>query len=620
MKQRQVQWKKKLAGWEALVILLTLLVINGAFFAERLMPYSIAISAAVLLLIFYRMLVGGTLIQLNWLTVSCWLVGLSYSWTFFTTMSVENSLLKLVEWFTYGVLLLLIPNNFYQNAHRVIRIFGVVFIVVHFGLLLQIISVQDGLLIAKDGIVIDVRLNGILQYANATGAIAAMLFLYILYAMFTKQKWRYIDLFMLNSLAFLLFTTESRGALLVLVLCLVVGLVVMKGQLQYFFVFASTLLMGMAIYISINAFQMSVFSTLGAVAIIVGTAVALEKSYTKITWSPPRWVLPSGIAVAGIIFLIFARLSIFPAVIQNRLSLATFEARFVYMKDAWQALKEFWLFGAGGEAWKYIAFQYQSTGYVANDLHMFYEQHWLETGIFGLLIVLVFLTFGCVKVIQKSPTLLPILLMLLVHACFDFTLSFGLSIMLLLLIFMEGLGDSIYLRWKNMFSVVPIVGVSVFVLIIALVWQQAENSYARFTQTYQSTELMLAIEKNPYATRYYEALAIIDSPIEAYEKILQNEPRHAKYWFYGAQSYYKAGNKARAVEYFEKALTYDRFDFQKYKQADEVLVEIGTEQAQRLQEKLAVQLQEVKQLATQSKLKNQDRERLQQQQSTILNE
>ena len=58
------------------------------------------------------------------------------------------------------------------------------------------------------------------------------------------------------------------------------------------------------------------------------------------------------------------------------------------MQDAWQALKEFWLFGAGGEAWQFVVYQYQSTGYVSNDIHMFLEQHWLETGIFGLIILL----------------------------------------------------------------------------------------------------------------------------------------------------------------------------------------------------------------------------------------
>ena len=596
-------WKELCIGWEALVVLAILLLVNGAFSSQQLVPIAIGVSIVVFIVVSYRLLTKTATFSLNWLTLACWGIAFSYGLSLSTTLSIENSLLKILEWFTYGLLLLGIPPNYSKNANQIIRLFSIVFIIIHIGILLRVIVVPDGLLLLEEGLSVGgLRLNGIIQYANATGAIAAALLLYTMYAHTLKTKWHYMDWGILCGLAFVLFATESRGTLIVLGISFVIGLAVMKHQLHYFVLFICSLSVGIVAYSVMTVMSASVVSVLWAIGMLVIASVLLEKYLPTINKGWAAWILPS--VVIGLVLFagLISQLGILPKAIQDRLTLSTFDARLIYMQDAWQAIQDFWLLGAGGEAWQFAVYQYQQTAYIANDIHMFYEQHWLETGIVGLLLLLVMLIVGIVIVGKQQAALLPAILMLLLHACIDFTLSFGVAIILLLLFIYEGVGEKAQCNWRTGLAIIPAVLVSGIVLIGAVIWQQAENAFQQFALSYHQEDLARAIDKNPYATRYYEALALVDEPLAMYEKIIQYEPQHSKYWFYAAQQYIEIGEFDTAIHYFEKALMYDRFDRQKYELASKALEDIGSEEALALKEKLASQLNEMERLAEASKI------------------
>lgn len=599
--------KQLLLNWEALIILLLLLVVNSAFFSEDLIGMAIAGSGVLLLAIVYRMISRGRQIEVNWITIVCWFIALSYIGTLWTTVSIEGSLLKAIEWFTYGILLLFIKQDYHQNAHKMMRLFAIIFI------LLQTISMFKMEDIPLDAAITasGVRLSGTLGYANATAAIAAMLLLYVLYAHLEEQPWPYIDALIMGMLAFILFMTESRGALLVLAVSWLIGLMVMKKQMAYFTLFISHLIVGFLAYCIVLIMQGAMVSIVIALVFSIGMALLIEKIHSKWQWQLPKWWIPSVIIGFATIGFIIVQLNILPASIQNRLTLATLQARFVYMQDAWQALKEFWLFGAGGESWKFVVYQYQSTGYVSNDIHMFLEQQWLETGIIGFAIIVIALIIGLLRVYQSKRALIPVILMLLLHSCIDFTLSYGVSLMLVFLLFLEGLKRDAYYKLQTKINVIPIACIAIFTLATSIIWQQGENSFKQFAKTNDAKYLEHALQKNPYATRYYEAQAMYaKQPVESYENILKNEPRHAKYWFYAGQSYYQLGEHEKAMHYFEQSLTYDRFDWNKYKLAQEALLGIGSAEALALNEKFSKQKKAMEQLAKTSKLKNQDRENI----------
>lgn len=192
---------------------------------------------------------------------------------------------------------------------------------------------------------------------------------------------------------------------------------------------------------------------------------------------------------------------------------------------------------------------------------MFYEQHLLETGIFGFLLMLFLVGAALWKVWQKNKALLPPIIVLLAHGCIDFTLSYSISIILLLLFIYEGMGESIFIKSVR---IPGVIGTSIMAVVVALgatTWLQAENAFAHYEQTRQPAFLAEALDKNQFATRYYEALAQFADPVKTYETILKYEPHHARIHFYLGQLL-EQEQPQKAFDHYELARKYDRFDFE----------------------------------------------------------
>lgn len=291
-----MKFKELLENWEVLVILLVMLFIHGAFYSENFVYLGLGVSITISLTILYRLLTKTGNIQLNWLTIVCWLVALSYAFTLWTTVTVEGSLLKIAEWFTYGLLLMHIRSTYYQRGHIVIRLFTIIFCGVHMLMLINLLPSVNGFFNEQQELSANgLRLNGLLQYANATGAIAATLLLYTLYAHIEKQRWTYVDMILLTSLSYIVLLTESRGALLVLALSFLVGLFIMKQKMHYLLLFSTSMLIGLIAYVLTWQFTGS-FGHLLAILSVLSGAFIMEKQNSK--WS---YVLTKRFIIIGMI-------------------------------------------------------------------------------------------------------------------------------------------------------------------------------------------------------------------------------------------------------------------------------------------------------------------------------
>ncbi len=117
--------------------------------------------------------------------------------------------------------------------------------------------------------------------------------------------------------------------------------------------------------------------------------------------------------------------------------------RIIFYKDGLKIFKDRWLLGSGGGAWEQLYRQYQSYSYPSTQAHNYLLQLGIETGIPGILVLLIlvfFLVIGYIKYVKRTqdkPYMLFInaavitaIAALLMHALIDF--DFSESAMLLL--------------------------------------------------------------------------------------------------------------------------------------------------------------------------------------------
>ena len=107
--------------------------------------------------------------------------------------------------------------------------------------------------------------------------------------------------------------------------------------------------------------------------------------------------------------------------------------RLVFIEDALSLIKQNWLFGMGGNAWRTSQLQIQQYNYYANEVHCFPIQVFLEYGIIAFLSCLgigIYLLIRFWKEIKKQNldikeiSLLMGILLVLTHSILDFDMSF----------------------------------------------------------------------------------------------------------------------------------------------------------------------------------------------------
>jgi tetratricopeptide (TPR) repeat protein len=118
----------------------------------------------------------------------------------------------------------------------------------------------------------------------------------------------------------------------------------------------------------------------------------------------------------------------------KRLGLAesSIYARFVFFNDALKIIKNYWLVGAGGGGWNALYHAFKSFDYYTSEIHNYYLQVLVESGIVGLSFVLVLILLSVknylrmIKVSDREmyTTLLIAFCAFLAHNFIDFNMSF----------------------------------------------------------------------------------------------------------------------------------------------------------------------------------------------------
>ncbi|HHV30635.1 O-antigen ligase family protein [Acetivibrio mesophilus] len=130
---------------------------------------------------------------------------------------------------------------------------------------------------------------------------------------------------------------------------------------------------------------------------------------------------------------------------QNLMVSRSFIQRQIYLNDGFRIFKDNWLLGAGGGAWSVLIFAYQSYLYWSTQSHAYFLQVTVETGILGLIILVMLLLSIIAQFIMDykykeeedinyrvvQGTLLTSILGMFLHSCLDFDLSLS-SVFLLL--------------------------------------------------------------------------------------------------------------------------------------------------------------------------------------------
>jgi len=578
-------------GWEICLLLILAGVNKGLFVENQVFNFSIGVSIILILLLIYRFLITQESITLPYISIGFLLIALTYLPSLSHAESFEFTLTKMIEWCTYALALIFFHKLILKSISNIIIVFSSFFAIAHFFLLYRVFSFPGGIMsLGEELSGSGIRLAGFLQYPNATATIIGSLMLYgIQRYVVTKESstWRIPQFTTLLLLGYLFLMTESRGAWLVLAICFIFSLGLVERSKQVLYIYYMSILMVFALISYSLSSTFNLDWLLGC--FILFSALATSKTIEKFNIKIPielkssfliPVIFPILLIVVGLATL---KIGMLPNALQSRLTtnLSTFSDRFIYMKDGYTAIQDNYLLGAGGEAWRFKMYQVQSAPYIVQDVHNFYLQHWLEVGLIGLLIVVVLLITAVAIIWRGNRLLLPPILMIIIHACFDFTLSYGISIILLAIFIIEGMGEKGFLKIqkksiKQIYTTISIV-LSMCCLVLATLWIQAESLFNKGQQTQNLDLIDQAIEKNPYATRYMIGKYPFSNNIEQVklmETLLIYEPRHALALFQLAESEYKLEQFDNAIKHFEQSLEHDHFDRQKYEKAIGYLKEI----------------------------------------------
>ena len=153
--------------------------------------------------------------------------------------------------------------------------------------------------------------------------------------------------------------------------------------------------------------------------------------------------------------------------------------RFTFMKDAINLIKDNWIFGYGGNAWRTLQWKSQSYRYYAKEVHSFILQIFLESGIIGVSALMGIYIYVIKKIIQeilqKEPNIYNInilmaVLFVLLHSLLDFNMSFVYAEFITFIIIATYLGNTgkkeFEIKFENILNCIVILS-SIFVIYIA---------------------------------------------------------------------------------------------------------------------------------------------------------
>ncbi|MDQ0873149.1 tetratricopeptide (TPR) repeat protein [Paenibacillus sp. V4I3] len=412
-----------------------------------------------------------------------WLIPLSYLLSQINAASPFQAKFSFYISISYVVMFLV--GAYFSNTNKSLQFinYSILFsgyIIVLFGLLNWFgqVHYQDS--------VLDLRLSNVFQYANAYAAFLLALIVLTIFNILVSKKllWRMLHSFMLVPvlLSFLLTLSRAGYILLPILILLCLPLFTLFQQIKLIV----NLLMGIVLSISIynKVWQIglamnkkfSLYESLQGwafigIACLVGAALILliQKVYD---WYEGKYIIgsehkmyknfiiPAILLVLGLFLIWFifnnsnsdlSRYKFLPDLLIQRINSissgdSSFSYRLWYYGDAIQVVKDYPFFGAGGNGWSGLYELYQTAPYTSRQVHNFYVQYLVETGLFGTCILLVLLfgvySFFLINHFKRNenynyriPSFI-VVTAILVHSMFDFDMSF---LYLAMLVFL-GLG------------------------------------------------------------------------------------------------------------------------------------------------------------------------------------
>lgn len=154
--------------------------------------------------------------------------------------------------------------------------------------------------------------------------------------------------------------------------------------------------------------------------------------------------------------------------------------RLTFIKDSAKLLKENWLFGAGGNAWRVLQNKVQSYKYYASEVHSYPLQTFLERGVVGflaLLILAIYIAIDLARKIKEKDTAKILynlaIIFVLLHSLLDFDMQY---FYIELIVFTT---ISIFIESKNSYEIENIVtkGVLIILCLATIYISIAEQLY-----------------------------------------------------------------------------------------------------------------------------------------------
>ena len=466
---------------------------------------------------------------------------------------------------------------------------------VSYAVLLHVFSLSEFIMVLSEEVSgLGARLGGFVQYPNAFASLLASMILFHL-AVSTREytmKGFLLQTALLPGLFSLLLLTESRGAWLLFAIVYMFSIVLVKVErrLHYLLVSAYVFLSGGILYISMvgDGVIYAPWHTALLCILFAGLMYFLQPSkwdrLTKLQRFEkfaPYFVPVLTLLLVLDLFFKGAVYQILPASLQNRLSFGTgtFTDRLYYWGDVWNNIDAIGIFGRGGDGWSYLMYRIQSFPYLTSEIHNSLLDVFMDAGIIGLVYCIVLAVFAFRNLWRSRSIAFPAVLFLILHSLIDFTFSYPVMILWLLLLFVMGYERTQSKQKRLAWTYVP--SVFVFICLVATIFFstkfiKAEQSFQAAFSASSNEEaayyVQTAVAQNPWQTRY-SSIAVEQGVIKIeesqilLEQALRYEPRNARLHYQLAEVYKELGQDEKAETHYDSMLTYDRFDKEKYKVA-----------------------------------------------------
>lgn len=620
MPQDSYDWLHQIAFWGLALLLFFPPYFRGLFFASE-QEKALVFGAVVFWIVFlWRWLQGDNrflVVPLDYFAVALPLI---YLLSFFVAvnkgLAVEEIVKNILYFFTFWSVTRLVRHE--QDVEKILKVIYISAL----GVAVAGLATATGLINIKDGFnVAEGRIYSTFQYPNALASYLGAVILIGIYLWDRAREWGketlevardslwdklsqkgIINFFLICSnfiLLAVLLGTKSRGGLLVFVLVFLISLIGVKAEDRLI----TTLHLGYlacAAYFSINKFISAAANgyagqawlwVLAGIALAIGGQVAFSYFDRKVLagWSRNKWMFNITFGVLAI--LVFAAVGFGIASNPEQVQkVADFDYlrnaldRIYYMETAVEMIKERPLLGWGGGGWEEAYKAFLDYRYTTRQVHSYYFQLGVETGILGLLAVaglwLSFLYVGhrLYHGSKDNPrrrklvwTITMAFLLITGHALIDFDLS--LSALTLVLWTLLGLGAGLYQKDLPKENTLPsrnrvtprwvsVTAVSVVVVLILV------GSFCLI----QSRVLMsqgVTLLKSGHAARGLEYM----------ERSVNYNPFKSSYRVALSQVYKSLGKEEKAMAQANQAVTMSRFDPEPRNNLAEVAIAVGNNDA-----------------------------------------